>query len=113
MAKSIKIVYYSLCHTATRFCNRPVAETAAEAYSKQAGYPCEAFYCEKEQNATGKQRGKYGPCWHVRWWRQGNTPLVAPTGDPGRQFQSSSVTAEVLDRAMNFSVDELLQGIPQ
>ncbi len=40
-----------------------------------------------------------------------NTPVV--TGDSGKQFQSSTLSAKKLDKALAFDVDLLLKDIPQ
>jgi len=37
---------------------------------------------------------------------------VAPTGEQGRQFTSSSFSAEQINRALDFDVDDLLSEIP-
>ena len=62
--KKIKIVYFELCHSATRFARQSEAEAAAFAYSRQKGYGCEAFFCPKEHP---RRNGSIaGPGWHVR-----------------------------------------------
>jgi hypothetical protein len=105
-----KIVFYRLCHSATRFSTQSKAEVAAAAYGQQARYQCEAFYCGKEHEiGSALNRRTSGPCFHVRpkTWM----PPAVRTGESGRQFQLSSVSAEQLDRAMSFDIDDLLSGI--
>ena len=62
--KKIKIVFFELCHSATRFVRQEDAEAAAITYSRQNGYGCEAFYCERGH--PNKNGGDVGPGWHVR-----------------------------------------------
>jgi hypothetical protein len=71
MASKTKIVFFNVCARASRFKSRTKAEEAAEIYSQQARYGCEAFLCEK-QHPTKNGR-PVGDCWHVRGVRRPGT----------------------------------------
>ena len=111
-SSKIKIVFYGHCGCGSdgsrgkrnNFTSLPAASLAAEQYSREARYQCEAYQCPKENGTTR-------PLWHIRaknWWS------IVPTGDPGRQFQASTVVAQ-LDRAIGTKeeIDALLVGIPE
>lgn len=89
-SKRTKIVFFELCGSATKFTSQAAAEEAAEIYSRGAGYACEAFLCENKCESK-----RHGVVYHIR----GVVRRTSPTGDPGRQFQSSTVP-EQLDKAL-------------
>ena len=52
--KRIKIVFFDVCWSATKFSTQAKAEKAAEKYSQQVRYQCEAFSCDKEHPPTSQ-----------------------------------------------------------
>ncbi len=101
---SCRIVFFEFCGGASRFGTQVTAETAAEQYSKKAGYVCEAFLCGKTHDKPHSRS-----CWHVRGRRQ----LCVPTGTAGRQFTSTTLSPEQLDAALACDIEEVLSGIPE
>jgi hypothetical protein len=65
--KRVKIVFFEpRCGSATKFSTEAKAAEAAEEYSQQVRYQCEAFFCDKEHPTNNKNRRATGGCWHVR-----------------------------------------------
>jgi hypothetical protein len=90
-SKKITVVFYGYCGKRSRFASQYCAEKAAAEYGREHGYTLEAYQCERAECKC---------CFHIRartWWP---SPVV-PTGDAGRQFESSSLSAEQLDAALS------------
>lgn len=63
--------------------------------------PCHDIKTNKEDGGFGNPSKPYDP------------NAAKPTGDGGKQFQSSSIPSTKLDTALDFNVDDLLKGIPE
>jgi hypothetical protein len=59
---NVKVVFYGHCSTRSSYAAQAHAEDAAERYSRQAGYTCEAFLCDNHLSTTGMRISR----WHVR-----------------------------------------------
>jgi hypothetical protein len=58
----VHIVFYGHCRKRSSFASQAEAEKAALQYSRQAGYTCEAYLCDKHLSA----RGSINSRWHIR-----------------------------------------------
>jgi hypothetical protein len=59
----LTVVFYGYCGKRSVFASQADADKAAEQYSREHGYTCEAFECSKH---TAKSSGNPTMCWHVR-----------------------------------------------
>lgn len=105
MAKT-RIVFYSICHKATRFRSEEQAAAAAEEYGKEHGYACETFLCnaphvkEVKVSDDGELIEVYsGGCWHVR-------PKTYPpeTREQWEQRVAEKRRIEELEAALNEAI---------
>lgn len=68
---------------------------------------CEGCHAKK----TAQEDGGFGNQQFKGSRPETNAP--GATGDGGKQFQSSSISATKLDKALDIDIDELLKGIPE
>jgi hypothetical protein len=58
----LTVVFYGHCGKRSVFASQADAEKAAEQYSREHGYTCEAFECSKH---PAKSSGNPTMCWHI------------------------------------------------